>query len=137
MWLVLALIVFVWVAKRNTDAGASVRSSSATGGGGWYSPRQTLGLGGWNLTGNQFDNNTVVPVLRSQSSGNDVAPQGMVYAVSGGQDGQNPALPSGLIGSTEVTTLPRFRMIGGGDPRNLPVVPVNVSTLNDKVRRFS
>lgn len=136
MYLVLALLAFIWIAKRNSSPTAADNSRTyATGGGGWYSPRQTLALDGWNIKGNQFDNGTVTPMLQSQASVNDIAPAGMVYAVSGGEDGLNPALAGGLIGSTEVTTLQRFRMIGGGDPFNLPVVPVNVTSLNDKVRR--
>jgi hypothetical protein len=134
MWLVIVILAFVWITRRNTAPDAV--STSAGQQGGWHSPLQTLQLGGSNLDGNTWDNGTVEPILRSQWTGYDAAPAGMVYAVSGGEDGLNPALPNGVLGATTVTTLPRFRMIGGGDPLNSPFIPVNVDDLNDKVRRM-
>jgi hypothetical protein len=131
MYLLIGLLIILWLSKRN--AGTTTSAAAATGG--FHAPYQTLELDGEDLTGNTFDNGTYRPYLRSQSSIYDTAPGNMIYAVSGGEDGLSPALAGGLLGSTEVTSLGRFRMIGGGDPRRIPVVPVNVTSLNDKVRR--
>ena len=131
MYLVLLLIVAIWVTQRNRG----VQVSAAGQQGGWHAPRQTIAIGGVNLDGNEFDNGTTQPILKSQWSGYDPGSGNIVYAVGGGEDGQNPAQAVVTVPSSRVTTLPRFNMIGGGDPTRPPVVPVQVSTINDKVRR--
>jgi hypothetical protein len=131
MYLVLLLIVAICVSQRNRG----VQKSSAAISGGLHSPRQTMALGGMNLQGNEFDNGTTVPILNSQWSGYDPGPGNIVFAVQGGEDGQNPSQPPVTFPNSNVTTLPRFTLMGGGDPTRPPVVPVQVNTINDKVRR--
>ena len=82
MWIVLLLLIFVWVNRRNSAGEAT--SSAASIRGGWHSPSKVLALGGQNIIGNQWDNNTTEPILRSQWTGYDDAGDGMVYAIEGG-----------------------------------------------------
>lgn len=131
MWLVLLMIVAIYVARRNSG----VQMSAAGISGGLHSPPQTMAIGGQNLDGNEFDNGTTQPILNSQWSGFDPGVGNLVFAVQGGEDGQNPAQPSITVPGSQVTTLPRFQMIGGGDPSRPATVPPQVSTLNDVVRR--
>lgn len=131
MYLVLILIAVIWVAQRNKGA----VTSAATLTGGWHGPPQTAIMDGQNLDGNAFDNGTTQPILKSQWSGYDPPIGNIVFAVAGGEDGQNPAQPSVTIPTTQVVTTGRFQILGGGAPTRPPVVPVQVNSLNDVVRR--
>lgn len=131
MYLLIILLAVLWIGKRNQAA----RGSAATLSGGWHIPQQTIGLGGANLDGNTWDNGTTRPTFNSQWSGYDPPVGNVVFAVQGGEDGLNPAQPMTQLPSSQVTTLPRFNLIGGGDPLRPPDVPVQVSTINDVVRR--
>jgi hypothetical protein len=82
-----------------------------------------------------FDNGTTQPILRSQWSGYDPGVGNIVFATQGGEDGQDPASTIIMPSPTQVTALPRFSLLGGGEAQRPPVVPVQVNTLNDVVRR--
>lgn len=132
MTLVLILIAAVWIWHRNQS---TTTASAAATQGGWHVPPQTAKLGGVNIRGNTWANGTDTGQIDPQWSGYDAPIGNIVFAVQGGEDGMNPSLPVLQIPSTQVTVLPRFRMLGSGDPTQVPVVPIQISTLNDVVRR--
>jgi hypothetical protein len=132
LYLLLIMFVLIWTTQRQK----TFPKSSAAQSGGWHGPGQTAQLGGSNIDGNTWDNGTTQPILNSQWSGYDSGIGNIVFAVQGGEDGQNPAQPLVAVGTSQVTTLSRFQLLGGGDPTKPPSVPVQVSTINDKVRRI-
>lgn len=131
MYLVIFLIVLLWVGRRNSAA--TVSAAAMTGG--RHVPRQVSRLGGSNIDGNQFDNGTTQPIFESQWSGFDPPIGNIVFAVDGGQDGQNPAQPIIVAQRSQVTTLTRFQILGGGEPSTTPLVPPDVDAINPVVRR--
>jgi hypothetical protein len=131
--LLIIVLVLVWTKQRHAQQPLPTSSAGLTGG--WHGPGQTAQLGGQNIDGNQFDNGTTRPVLSSQWSGYDPGVGNIVFATQGGEDGQNPAQGVSNISTTGITTLPRFKMIGSGDPKLPAQVPVQVDSLNNVVRR--
>jgi len=133
MWLLLLLLFGLWMYQK--QQAAKPRGSAAGFSGGLHSPPQTTRLGGSNLDGNMFDNGTTQPIFNSQWSGNDPGIGNIVFAIQGGEDGQNPAQPVMAVQATPVTTLRRFDIVGGSDPNKIPTVPTQVNTINNVVRR--
>lgn len=133
MYLILLLLLGLWLYQKQQQA--KPRGSAAAGSGGWHSPQQTATLGGVNIDGNMFDNGTTRPIFNSQWSGTDPGVGNVVFAIQGGEDGQNPAQPVMAVSGTPVTSLRRFSLVGGSDPTKVPTVPVQVNTINDVVRR--
>lgn len=133
MYLLLLLLAALWLYQR--QQAAKPRGSAASRSGGWHGPQQTSILGGQNIDGNTFDNGTTRPIFNSQWDGIDTGVGNIVFAVQGGEDGQNPAQPIMAVSATPVTTTGRFRILGGSDPNKVPTVPTQVSTINSVVRR--
>jgi hypothetical protein len=132
MYLVLILFGLIWVSQRNKQV---AQGSAASRSGGWHGPDQTTSLGGSNVDGNMFDNGTTQPIFNSQWTGSDKAVGNLVFAVQGGEDGQNPAQTVQALRATPITALGRFSMVGGSDPSISPTVPNQVSSINPVVRR--
>lgn len=133
MYLLLLLVAALWIYQK--QQAAKPRGSSAGTSGGLHSPKQTMALGGSNLDGNMFDNGTTQPIFNSQWSGSDPGIGNIVFAIQGGEDGQNPAQPVMAVQGTPVTQLPRFNLVGGSDPSKVQTVPTQVNTINNVVRR--
>jgi hypothetical protein len=135
MYLFVILFVLIWWVQRQNRIAAGNLPSAAGVGGGWHVPPQTAELYGQNLDGNMFDNGTTRPILQSQWNGYDPGVGNIVYATNGGEDGQNPAQTIIIPNRSQVTVLPRFNMLGGGDGYRPAMVPPQVNTINDVVRR--
>lgn len=133
MYLLLLLVAALWIYQKQQQA--KPRGSAAGITGGLHNPNQTAALGGSNIDGNMFDNGTTQPIFNSQWSGSDPGIGNIVFAVQGGEDGQNPAQPVMAVQATPVTQLSRFSIVGGSDPNKVQTVATQVNTLNNVVRR--
>lgn len=131
MFLVIFLLAFIWIAQRNKPTVTSAAART----GGRHSPVQTAQLGGWNMLGNTWDNGTASGTLNPQWSGYDAPIGNLTFAIEGGEDGGDPSQPSLMVPSSQVISLPRFRLLGGGESDPLPSVPVRITALSPVVRR--
>jgi hypothetical protein len=132
MWMLIAIIVLLWTTQRH-KAQPLVSLAGQTGG--RASPPQTALLGGQNFDGNTWDNGTTDSVFNPQWTGDPPPPGNLIYATQGGEDGQNPANTVVIPSGSQITMTPRFAILGGGDPSLPAQVPVQVSSLNNVVRR--